>query len=110
MSNEMDIQTIRSPAASSFSAIRCDNSSINAVSINTRRLDQRYCKRTSTTRCSHDGYLPLIMAPRSIYLLNNPIISAFASVLKCKLKPTTAAEVSAFTSSLSVFTANTVNR
>jgi hypothetical protein len=30
--------------------------------------------------------------------------------LKCKLKPTTAADVSAFTSSLSVFTANTVNR
>ena len=90
--------------------IRYDNSSINAVSINTRRLDQHYYKRTSTTRCSHDGYLPLTMAPRSIYLLNNPIISAFASVLKCKLKPTTAAEVPAFTSSLSVFTANTVNR
>jgi hypothetical protein len=44
----------------------------------------------------------------SIHLLNNPIISAFASVLKCKLKPTTAADVSAFTSNLSVFTANTV--
>jgi hypothetical protein len=90
--------------------IRYDNSSINVVSINTRRLDQRYCKRTSTTRCSHDGYLPLIMTPWSIHLLDNPIISAFASVLKCKLKPTTAADVSAFTSNLSVFTANTVNR
>jgi hypothetical protein len=44
------------------------------------------------------------------HLLNNPMISALASVLKCKLKPTTAADVSAFTSSLSVFTANTVNR
>jgi hypothetical protein len=43
------------------------------------------------------------------HLLNNPIISALASVLKCKLKPTTAADVSAFTSSLSAFTANTVN-
>jgi hypothetical protein len=47
---------------------------------------------------------------RIFHLLNNPIISAFASVLKCKLKPTTAADVSAFTSSLSVFTANTVNK
>ena len=35
------------------------------------------------------------------------MISAFANVLKCKLKPTTAADVSAFTSSLSAFTANT---
>ena len=52
----------------------------------------------------------LIMTTWSIHLLNNPIIAAFASVLKCKLKPTTAADVSAFTSSLSVFTANTVNR
>ena len=36
------------------------------------------------------------------------MISAFASVLKCKLKPTTAADVSAVTLSLSTFTANTV--
>ena len=41
--------------------------------------------------------------------LNSPMIAAFASVLKCRLKPTTAAEVSAFTSSVSA-TANTVNR
>ena len=39
--------------------------------------------------------------------LNKPMISAFASVAKCRLKPTTAAEVSAATGSLSVFTANT---
>ena len=51
-----------------------------------------------------------VVASQRIYLLNNPIISALASVLKCKLKPTTAADVSAFTSSLSVFTAKTVNR
>ena len=44
------------------------------------------------------------------HLLNNPMIAALANVLKCKLKPTTAADVSAFTSSLSAFTANTVNR
>ena len=31
------------------------------------------------------------------YRLNSPIISALASVLKCKLNPTTAADVSAFT-------------
>src|SRR5271157_4791298 len=54
------------------------------------------------------GGQTLIMTTWPIHLLNNPIISAFASVLKCKLKPTTAADVSAFTSSLSVFTANTV--
>jgi hypothetical protein len=36
------------------------------------------------------------------------MISALASVLKCKLKPTTAADVLAFKSTLSVFTANTV--
>ncbi len=42
--------------------------------------------------------------------LEQPHDLAFASVLKCRLKPTTAAEVSAFTSSLSAFTANTVNR
>jgi hypothetical protein len=42
--------------------------------------------------------------------LEQPLIWAFASVLKCKLKPTTAAELSAFTSSVSDFTANTVNR
>ena len=52
----------------------------------------------------------LIMTTWSIHLLNNPIIAAFASVLKCKLKPTTAADVSTFTSSLSDFTANTVKR
>jgi len=51
-----------------------------------------------------------VVASQPIHLLNNPMISALASVLKCKLKPTTAADVSAFTSSLSVFTANTVNR
>ena len=51
-----------------------------------------------------------VVGCQSIYLLNNPMISALASVLKCKLKPTTAADVSAFTSSLSVFTAKTVNR
>jgi hypothetical protein len=45
-----------------------------------------------------------------LYRLNNPMISAFASVLKCRLKPTTAEEVSDLTSSLSAFTANTVNR
>ena len=44
------------------------------------------------------------------HLLNSPMISAFASVAKCKLKPTTAAEVSAATGSLSAETANTVNR
>lgn len=37
------------------------------------------------------------------------MISALASVSKCKLKPTTAPDVSAFTSS-TPFTANTVNR
>jgi hypothetical protein len=47
--------------------------------------------------------------PRT-HRLNRPMISALASVLKCRLKPTTAAEVSAFTSILSAFTANTVNR
>ena len=47
---------------------------------------------------------------RGLYLLNRPMICALAKVLKCKLKPTTAAEVSGFTSSLSAFTANTVNR
>ena len=47
---------------------------------------------------------------RRPHLLNNPMISAFAKVLKCKLKPTTAADVSGFTSSRSVFTAKTVNR
>jgi hypothetical protein len=47
---------------------------------------------------------------RRPHLLNNPMISAFAKVLKCKLKPTTAADVSGITSSRSVFTAKTVNR
>src|SRR5678815_105288 len=42
--------------------------------------------------------------------LNNPMMSAFASVLKFRLKPTTAAEVSALTSSFSAFTAKTVKR
>ena len=46
----------------------------------------------------------------SDHRLNNPMISALARVLKCRLKPTTAADVSAFTSSLSALTANTVNR
>jgi hypothetical protein len=46
-----------------------------------------------------------VVASQPTHLLNNPIISAFASVLKCKLNPTTAADVSPFTSSLSVFTA-----
>jgi hypothetical protein len=41
---------------------------------------------------------------------NNPMISALAKVLKCKLKPMTAADVSAVTSSFSACTANTVNR
>ena len=53
--------------------------------------------------------IAVVVSP-PIHLLNNPIISAFASVLKCKLKPTTAADVSAFTSSLSVFTAKTANK
>ena len=52
----------------------------------------------------------MLVSNPAIHLLNNPMISALASVLKCKLKPTTAADVSAFTSSLSAFTANTVNR
>src|SRR5690348_2487687 len=51
-----------------------------------------------------------VVASQLLHLLNRPIISAFASVLKCKLKPTTAADVSAFTSSLSAITAKTVNR
>jgi hypothetical protein len=51
-----------------------------------------------------------VVASQPIDLLNNPMISALASVLKCKLKPTTAADVLAVTSSLSVFTAKTVNR
>ncbi len=38
------------------------------------------------------------------------LICALARVLKCALKPTTAAEASGFTLSLSTFTANTVNR
>lgn len=42
--------------------------------------------------------------------LNSPMISAFANVLKCKLNPTTAADVSALMSSLSVLTAKTVNK
>jgi hypothetical protein len=46
----------------------------------------------------------------NLHRLNNPMIAAFASVLKCRLKPTTAAEVSAFTGRLSAPTANTVNR
>jgi len=62
------------------------------------------CQIRSTSR-SPDG-----PAPPLFYLLNKPMISARASVLKCRLKPTTAAEVSAFTSSFSAFTANTVNR
>jgi len=41
-------------------------------------------------------------------LLNNPIRVAFASVLKCKLKPMTAAEVSASTCSFSCDTAKIV--
>jgi len=41
-------------------------------------------------------------------LLNNPINVALASVLKCKLKPTTAAEVSASTCSFSCDTAKIV--
>jgi transposase len=41
-----------------------------------------------------------VVASQPIHLLNNPMISALANVLKCKLKPTTAADVSAFTSSL----------
>ena len=57
-------------------------------------------------RCTASG----TRTKRTPHRLNNPMISAFASVLKCKLKPTTAADVSAFTSSLSAFTANTVNR
>ena len=65
------------------------------------------------------GIGPRAMAPLSHdagefappgHRLNKPMISAFASVAKCRLKPTTAAEVSAATGSLSVFTANTVNR
>ena len=44
------------------------------------------------------------------HLLNSAMIFACARVLKCKLKPTTAADVSTFTSSLSHFTANTVKR
>ena len=47
---------------------------------------------------------------RHSHLLNSPMIFASASLLKCKLKPTTAADVSTFTSSLSIFTANTVKR
>ena len=39
------------------------------------------------------------------HLLNNPMISAFANVLKWRLKPMIAADVSGFTSSLSTFTA-----
>jgi hypothetical protein len=46
----------------------------------------------------------------NLHRLNNPMIAAFANVLKCRLKPTTAAEVSAFTDKLSAPTANTVNR
>ena len=53
---------------------------------------------------------PACRSSLSAHLLNNPMISALARVLKCRLKPTTAADVSAFTSSLSAFTANTVNR
>jgi hypothetical protein len=52
-------------------------------------------------------FLFVAVACQPLHLLNNPMISAFASVLKCKLKPTTAADVSALTSSLSVFTAKT---
>jgi hypothetical protein len=47
---------------------------------------------------------------RNSHLLNSPMIFASASLLKCKLKPTTAADVSTFTSSLSAFTANMVKR
>jgi hypothetical protein len=47
---------------------------------------------------------------RHSHLLNSPMIFASASVLKCKLKPTTAADVSTFALSLSTFTANTVKR
>jgi hypothetical protein len=45
-----------------------------------------------------------------VYRLNSPMMSALASVLKCRLKPTTAAEVSALTSSFSAFTAKAVKR
>ena len=62
---------------------------------------------SNSCSCSHWRYG--ISVPRR-HLLNNPIISAFTSGLKSKLKPTTAADVSAFTSSFSVSTANTVNR
>jgi hypothetical protein len=64
-------------------------------------------------RALGEDWIPLrteVVASQPIHLLNNPIISALASVLKCKLKPTTAADVSAFTSSLSVFTAKTAKR
>lgn len=40
--------------------------------------------------------------------LNKPINAAFASVLKLRLKPTTAADVSDVTGSVSCDTANTV--
>ena len=37
-------------------------------------------------------YFHAVVASQSIHLSNNPIISALANVLKCKLKPTTAAD------------------
>jgi hypothetical protein len=56
------------------------------------------------------GFVEAWAKKRHPHLLNSPMIFVFASVLKCKLKPTTAADVSTFTSSLSAFTANTVKR
>jgi hypothetical protein len=44
------------------------------------------------------------------HLLNSPMIAALPSVLKCRLNPTTAAEVSGFTGRFSTPTANTVDR
>ncbi len=51
-----------------------------------------------------------VRAHHRSYRLKRPMIEAFASVAKCRLNPTTAADVSALTGNASTPTANTVNR
>ena len=62
-------------------------------------------------RASVAGAIPrCVRTHHRSYRLKRPMIEALASVAKCKLNPTTAADVSALTGSDSTPTANTVNR
>jgi hypothetical protein len=72
-----------------------------------RHFSGTFIRLSQAVRSEHAGRQLIFLHP---HRLNRPMISALASVLKCRLKPTTAAEVSDFTSILSAFTANTVNR